>query len=242
MLTLCHKPIVRFCNNVYRVFIIHSLSVVLQCEKNGLDTFCSGISAGRRYLSINSVKRGIVPDRNVLLKGICWTMPRAPWWVLKFAGEQPNAEVGGEGGTERKYKWIREKIIQRCLSSLPAEKKKTKNRWQVCEVTGKDVAWRNTFFYNSTTTKNKGKLLLLLWGTEREEPGREIIWLAKGKIGTRWGERKRWGFLVTLTVTSLRQWRSLGECRRLHSLPISLSWSQPWGSFVCLFLFFPPFF
>lgn len=159
---------------------------------------------------------------------ICWRATKRGGW--------------GEGGTERKYKWIREKIIQRCLSSLPAEKKKTKNRWQVCEVTGKDVAWRNTFFYNSTTTKNKGKLLLLLWGTEREEPGREIIWLAKGKIGTRWGERKRWGFLVTLTVTSLRQWRSLGECRRLHSLPISLSWSQPWGSFVCLFLFFPPFF
>ena len=56
-------------------------------ERSGREEFpfsrvacCSGISTGLRYLSINSVKRGIVPDRNVLLKGICWTVPRIFCW------------------------------------------------------------------------------------------------------------------------------------------------------------------
>lgn len=78
------------------------------------------LSAGLRYLSINSVKRGIVPDRNVLLKGICWMMPRRPQWVLKFAGEQPKAGgEGGESGTDRERE--RERNIQgdACLTLFP---------------------------------------------------------------------------------------------------------------------------
>lgn len=54
------------------------------------------MGAGLRYSSINSVKREVVPDRNVLPKGICWTIPSMPW-VLEFAGVQPNVGQGGEG-------------------------------------------------------------------------------------------------------------------------------------------------
>lgn len=65
-----------------------------------LTGFC--VSAGRRCVSINSLKRKVMPDRNVLPKGICWTMPSMSWWVLEFTGEQPNA--GGRKGGELKHK------------------------------------------------------------------------------------------------------------------------------------------
>lgn len=54
------------------------------------------------------MKREVVPDRNVLPKGICWTIPSMPW-VLEFAGVQPNVGQGRERekkkrGTERQRK------------------------------------------------------------------------------------------------------------------------------------------
>lgn len=56
------------------------------------------MGAGLRYSSANSVKREAVPDRNVLPKGICWTVPSMPW-VLESAGVQPNiGQEGVEGG------------------------------------------------------------------------------------------------------------------------------------------------
>ena len=72
---------------------------MLPCEKRVFPFIFpekKGLVAELRYLSINSVKRGVVPDRNVLLKGICWTVPSMPWWVLKFAGEQPRSRRNKE--------------------------------------------------------------------------------------------------------------------------------------------------
>lgn len=114
----------------------------------------AGISAGLRYLSINSVKRGVVPDRNVLLKGICWTMPSMPWWVLKFAGGQPKAR-GKKGDWKReRMREIPSRRLKNRLFLLPALFKSNENKtkrgtkdWLMYETTG---------WYKNNVTQKRG--------------------------------------------------------------------------------------
>lgn len=102
-----HNHIPYQCKNVHKnVFL--SFIGFLQCYH---------VSAALRYLSINSVKRKDVPDRNVLPKGICWTMPSMPGWVLKIAGKRPN--VGWKKGSRTKRE-EKERFLQggTCLMLL----------------------------------------------------------------------------------------------------------------------------
>lgn len=168
-------------------------------ENNGLVAGCTGISAGLRYLSINSVKRGVVPDRNVLLKGICWTMPSMPWWVLKFAGQRPKAggKKRGWGGWKRQ-KRVREipprRLLSNCSFLLPAlfksERKQDKEgKERLTDLRGsrliqnsKDRDWRIDWNTGGKKCKRGEKRLRPsedMW----EETSREDIWLAGGKAG-----------------------------------------------------------
>lgn len=190
-------------------FIIQWVPVMLQfkdcvsctfIEKNGLVAFCTGINARLRYLSINSVKR-VVPDRNVLLKGICWTMPSMPWWVLKFAGERPKAR-GNKGDWKREKKRgipprrllsnsFFHKFIFHPSSIYEQKKKKTRQRggrkdWQIHGATG--------WYRNTAHNRGNGRYIYSKTITvRRKETSRENIRLAWGKEaeGGRRGEKNR---------------------------------------------------
>lgn len=84
-----------------------------------------------------------MPDRNVLPKGICWTIPSMPW-VLEFAGVQPNVGQGGEEkktkrGTERQRK---EPIVQQpefvFFGPLESEKKADTSATQQVDIDSRE--------------------------------------------------------------------------------------------------------
>lgn len=123
---------------------------------NGLVACCTSI----RYLSINSVKRGVVPDRNVLLKGICWTMPSMPWWVWKICWSVAKKQEGG--GWKRGIEW--EKFLEGdCRFSSLLHLRGKENKTMRREIRLTDL-WGNRLLENWSKSEEREQRNELKYG------------------------------------------------------------------------------